>query len=742
MKKALLSPVALAVMLAACQPDTASQANQNAAQQKTGQQDTTQLQRTSQQNSDIAKNNPLLAESSAPFGVPEFSKITIEHYEPAFDFAIAQNQQEIDDIANSSEAANFENTIEAMEKSGQALNHVATVFYALNGTDTSKEMQNIAKKMSPRLSALNDDIYLNAKLFARVKSVYEQRDSLDLRVDQKTLLADSYQSFVRGGANLSEADKAKLRDLNSQLSKLSVQFGENLLAETNAFELVINNKDDLAGLPEDIIAAAAVTATERGHEGKWVFTTHRPSKNPFLTYAENRDLRKALYEGYIQRGDNDNANDNKKLASKIASLRYQKAQLLDYKTYADFVLEKAMAKTPENVYGLLDQVWPAALAQAKNEVADMQDMIKAEGGDFTLAAYDWWYYAEKIRKARYDLDAAQTKPYFSLDATREGVFYTAEKLWGVTFKERQDIPKYHPDVRTFEVFDKDGSSIGVYMTDYYVRESKRGGAWMNSYRKQQKMFGENVKPIIYNVLNYPRPVGDAPVLLTFDQASTLFHEFGHAIQGLLSDGYYQSQTGTSLPRDYVEYPSQVMENWMMEPEVLAQFAKHYKTGEVIPQTLIEKIQAAGKFNQGFATTEYMAAALLDMKWHTLETATEQDADAFEKATMDEIGLIPQITPRYRTGYFSHIFSGGYASGYYGYIWSNIYDADTWQVFSQNGIFDQGTASGYREHVLETGGTEDPMIMYRRFRGQDPKVWPLLERRGLLSDEQLKKMKAQ
>lgn len=734
MKKAVLSPIAMAVMLAACQPDSTS--NTNTDQQKITQQE------TAQQTNDIVNTNPLLIQSSAPFGVPEFSKIKIEHYEPAFEFAIAKNKQQIDDIANSTETPTFENTIEAMEKSGQALNHVTTVFYALNGTDTSKEMQSIAKKMSPRLSALNDDIYLNAKLFSRVKAVYEQKDQLDLRADQQTLLDDSYQSFVRGGANLNDADKATLRDLNGQLSKLSVQFGENLLAETNAFELVIDNKADLAGLPDDIIAAAAVTATERGHDGKWVFTTHRPSKNPFLTYAENRELRKALYEGYIQRGDNDNANDNKKLASKIASLRYQKAQLLGYKTYANFVLEKAMAKTPENVYGLLDQVWPAALAQAKKEAADMQDMIDAEGGDFTLAAYDWWYYAEKIRKARYDLDAEQTKPYFSLDATREGVFYTAEKLWGVTFKERDDIPKYHPDVRTFEVFDKGGESIGVYMTDYYVRESKRGGAWMNSYRKQQKMFGENVKPIIYNVLNYPRPVGDAPVLLTFDQASTLFHEFGHAIQGLLSDGYYQSQTGTSLPRDYVEYPSQVMENWMMEPEVLAQFAKHYQTGEVIPKALIDKIQAAGKFNQGFATTEYMAAALLDMKWHTLKTATEQDADAFEKAAMDEIGLIPEITPRYRTGYFSHIFAGGYASGYYGYIWSNIYDADTWQVFSQNGIFDQDTANGYRKHVLETGGTEDPMIMYRRFRGQDPKVWPLLERRGLLSEEQLKAMKEQ
>lgn len=733
MNKAILSPIALAVMLAACQPDTNSQVNEALTQQQ---------KRNQEKTKSVQQNNPLLTESNAPFGVPQFEKIKIEHYEPAFDFAIAQNKQQISDIAANSEIASFENTIEAMEKSGQTLSHVTTIFYALNGTDTTPEMQKIAKKMSPRLSALNDDIYLNAALFARVKAVYEQQEQLTLRADQKTLLADSYQSFVRGGANLNDPDKVKLRDLNGQLSKLSVQFGENLLAETNAFELVIDNKEDLAGLPEDIIAAAAVTATERDHDGKWVFTTHRPSKNPFLTYAHNRELRKALYEGYIQRGDNDNANDNKKLASEIASLRYQKAQLLGYKTYADFVLEKAMAKTPENVYGLLNQVWPAALAQAKNEAADMQKMIKAEGGDFTLAGYDWWYYAEKIRKARYDLDAAQTKPYFSLDATREGVFYTAEKLWGVTFQERQDIPKYHPDVRTFEVFDKGGSSIGIYMADYYVRESKRGGAWMNSYRKQQKMFGENVKPIIFNVLNYPRPVGDAPVLLTFNQASTLFHEFGHAIQGLLSDGYYQSQTGTSLPRDYVEYPSQVMENWMMEPEVLAQFAKHYKTGEVIPQALIEKIQAAGKFNQGFATTEYMAAALLDMKWHTLETATEQDADAFEKAAMDEIGLIPQITPRYRTGYFSHIFSGGYASGYYGYIWSNIYDADTWQVFSQNGIFDQDTANGYRKHVLETGGTEDPMIMYRRFRGQDPQVWPLLERRGLLTEEELKAVKNQ
>lgn len=729
MKKHILSPLALAVLLCACQPTTnspePSPSGASDNQQSAG------ITLADQQ------SNPLLMAYTTPFGVPPFDKISTSDYLPAFAQGIKLNRQEITDIASDTAPPSFENTIVAMEKSGQVLNKVSTIFFALNGTDTNKEMQSIAKDVSPRLSALNDDIYLNADLFARVKQVYQQKDQLELRPDQQTLLEDTYKAFVRGGANLSDADKNKLRTLNETLSKLGLQFAENLLAETNEFELVIDNQKDLSGLPQDIIAAAAETASQRGHKGKWVFTTHRPSKNPFLTYADNRELRKQLYQGYVQRGDNDNEHDNKKIAAKVASLRYQKAQLLGYKTHADFVLENAMAKTPQNVYGLLDQVWPAALARAKEEAADMQKMIDQQGGNFSLEGSDWWYYAEKIRQARYDLDAEATKAYFSLDATREGVFYTANRLWGVTFTERSDIPKYHPDVRTFEVFEEDGTSIGLYMTDYYVRESKRGGAWMSSFRKQQKMSGEEVKPIIYNVLNFPRPVGDNPTLLTFDQASTLFHEFGHAIQGLLSDGYYLSQTGTALPRDYVEYPSQVMENWMMEPEVLAQFAKHYQTGEVIPKAMIDKIQAAGKFNQGFATTEYLAAALLDMKWHTLQTEELQDADKFEQATLDEIGLIPQITPRYRTGYFSHIFAGGYSAGYYGYIWSNIYDADTWQVFSQNGIFDHDTAMSYRKNILQPGGSEDPMIMYRRFRGEDPQVWPLLERRGLLSKEELK-----
>jgi peptidyl-dipeptidase Dcp len=715
MKKRLLAPLAIAIALAGCQ---SNDSNTSKAQES---------KQTTQQAEHV---NLLFSEFTTPHGIPPFDQIQKSDYLPAFEQSIIDNKKEIAVIANAKNEATFTNTIEAMEKSGDFLNRVSNVFYGLTGSMSDEEMRSIAKAVSPQLSALNDDINLNAKLFARVKAVYDKKDQLNLKVNELTLLEKTYKGFVRGGANLSDADKVKLRQLNTQLSQLSLKFGENLLHETNSFEMVIDNKADLDGLPSDIIAAAAVTATERGYDGKWVFTTHRPSKNPFLTYATNRKLRETLYKGYTMRGNNDDAFDNKKIAAETASLRYKKAQLLGYKTHAHFVLENATAKTPENVFGLLNQVWPAALARAKEESADIQKLANEQGAKIEVEAWDWWFYSEKIRKARYDIDAAETKPYFSLEGTLQGIFFTAEKLWGVTFKERNDLPKYHEDVRTFEVFDKDGSYVGIYMTDHYVRESKRGGAWMSSFRKQHRMYGEEVTPIIYNVLNYPRPVGDTPTLLTFDQASTLFHEFGHAIQGLLSNGYYRSQTGTALPRDYVEYPSQVMENWMTEPEVLANFAKHYKTGEVIPMELVEKIQASGKFNQGFGTTEYLGAALLDMSWHSLETAEIQDAAAFEKNVLSEIGLIKEISPRYRTGYFSHIFSGGYSSGYYGYIWSNIYDADTWLAFKENGIFDEKTADLYRKHILEPGGSEDPTIMYRRFRGQDPKVQPLLDRRGL------------
>jgi peptidyl-dipeptidase Dcp len=714
MKPLFLAPIAIAIALAGCQSNDSNQAA------------------VSPQQVEKAHSNPFFEKFDTPYGIPPFEKINKSDYLPAINHGIKQNELEIAAIIENTAPATFENTIVAMEKSGDFLNTVTNVFYGLTGSMSDDKMRAIAKEISPKLSSLSDDIALNEKLFDRVKHVYGQKDQLNLRAEQVTLLETTYKSFVRGGANLNENDKSTLRDLNKKLSALSLKFGENLLSETNSFEMVIDNKKDLAGLPEDIIAAAAATAKSRGHEGKWVFTTHRPSKNPFLTYSANRKLRETIYKGYTMRGNNGNEFDNQKIAAEMASLRYQKAQLLGYKTHAHFVLENATAKTPDNVFGLLNQVWPAALQQAKNEAADLQKMVDEEGGNFKVAAWDWWYYSEKIRKERYNIDAAETKPYFSVEATLKGVFYTANKLWGVTFKERTDLPKYHPDVRTFEVNDKDGSYVGIYMADHYVRESKRGGAWMSSFRKQYRMNGEDVTPIIYNVLNYPKPIGNQPTLLTFDQASTIFHEFGHAIQGLLSDGYYRSQTGTSLPRDYVEYPSQVMENWMTEPEVLANFAKHYQTGEVIPQALVKKIQASGKFNQGFGTTEYLAAALLDMSWHSLETAELQDANKFEKDVLAKMGLIDEISPRYRTGYYSHIFAGGYSSGYYGYIWSNIYDADTWLAFKENGIFDQQTADLYRKHVLEPGGTEDPAKMYRRFRGQDPKVSALLERRGLTS----------
>lgn len=712
-----LSALAFAIALAGCSP-----ANQPESEAKDVPAAAVQA--------DISAENPFFMEWKTPYGVAPFEKIKDEHYLPAFEKAMAEQTAEIQAIVDNEAPATFENTIVALEKAGSMLTKVSTIFYALRGTDSNDKINDIAKEISPKLSALNDDVLLNDGLFARVKDVYEQRDNLTLRADQAKLLEDTYKSFVRGGANLNDSDKTKLRELNEKLSKLSLQFGENLLNETNAFELVIENKDDLAGLPDGIIAAAAKTAEERGYEGKWVFTTHRPSKNPFLTYSERRDLREKLYYAYTHRGDNDNESDNKAIASEMASLRVQRAQLLGYETHAHYVLENATAKNPENVYNLLNQIWPAGLAKAKEELAMMQEIADQEGADFKVAAWDWWYYAEKIRKAKYDLDAEASKPYFELRNTLDGVFYAANRLWGVTFKDRDDIPKYHPEVMTFEMFDKDGSPVGIYMYDPYVRASKRGGAWMNSFRKQHRMNGEDVKPIIYNVTNYPAPVGDEPTLLTFSQAETLFHEFGHAIQGLLSDGFYRSQTGTALPRDYVEYPSQVMENWMYEKEVLNHFAKHYKTGEVIPQEMIDKILAAGKFNQGFGTTEYMAAALLDMKWHTLTDATIRDADEFESAAMAEIGLIPEIAPRYRSTYFSHIFAGGYASGYYGYIWSNIYDADTWKLFTEKGVFDQETAEGYRKWVLETGGTGDPAEMYRQFRGQDPDISALLERRGL------------
>lgn len=678
-------------------------------------------------------DNPFFKPYDTYYNIPDFDKIKTSHFQPAFEAGIAQHKAEINAIISNPEPATFTNTIEALEFAGDLTIKVANVFFNLTGANTNEDLQAVSKIITPMLSASEDDIYLNDKLFQRIKIVYQARESLDLSTSQAKLLEDTYQAFARGGANLNEADKTKLRGLNEKISKLSLSFGDNLLAETNAFELVIDHKAQLSGLPQDVIDTAAQTAIKRGHPGKWVFTTQRPSITPFLTYADDRALRKQIYNGYIKRGNNDNANDNKKIIAEIAALRAQRAQLMGYPTHAHLVLQERTAKTPENVYSLLNKVWPAALSQAEAEVEEMQKLIDKKGEIFKLQAWDWWYYSDKIRVAKYSFNEQQTRPYFSLENTLKGVFYTANRLYGITVKERTDLPKYHEEVRTWEIFNEKGESIALFMGDYYVRDSKRGGAWMNAYRQQYNMNGVDSKPIISNVLNYPRPTGDSPALLTFDEASTLFHEFGHALHGMLSKVNYRSQAGTSVPRDYVEFPSQVMENWMTQPEVLAQFATHYETGEVIPQSLVKKIQAASKFNQGFATVEYMAATKLDLDWHTITDFTPKDAAKFEADSLKNMGLIGEISPRYHSTYFSHIFAGGYSAGYYSYLWSDILGADAFEAFKENGIFDEATANAFKSTVLSQGGSQDPMALYKQFRGKEAGIEPLLRSRGLLQE---------
>jgi len=676
-----------------------------------------------------AEENPFFSEFNTPFNVPPFNKIKEEHYLPAFKQGMKQQQHEIQAIVSSTEPSTFENTIEALERSGSLLTKVGNVFDILNGANTNAEMQKIAKDAAPLLSKHEDDIKLNAVLFERVKAVYDQKEKLELSPEQGRLLERTYKEFIRGGANLNPEKQARLRQINEELSLLSLKFGENVLKENNAFELVIDKEEELAGLPESVVAGAAESAKERGHEGKWVFTLHKPSMIPFLQYSEKRELREKIFKAYISRGDNDNELDNKAVLSKMAALRVERAHLLGYETHADFVLEKNMAKKPENVYKFLDQVWKPSLAKAKEEARDLQSMIKQEGNDFKLEPWDWWYYAEKLRKAKYDLDDKTLRPYFKLENVRDGAFAVANKLYGITLKEMTDIPKYHEDVKVFEVLEGDGSHIGILYQDYFPRASKRGGAWMNSFRKQSRRDGSDIHPVIANVFNFSKPTGDKPALLSFEEALTLFHEFGHGLHGLLSNCTYETLSGTAVPRDFVELPSQIMENWAGDPEVIKDYAKHYETGEVIPQGLVDKIKKSGHFNQGFATVEYMAACYLDMDWHTLTEAKEPDVKKFEAESMKKIGLIPEIVVRYKSPYFGHIFSGGYSSGYYSYIWAEVLDADAYQAFKETNLFDQKTALAFRKNILEKGGTEDPMTLYKRFRGAEPKIDAVLKRKG-------------
>jgi len=675
------------------------------------------------------KANPLYAEWDTPYGVPPFEKIKPAHFMPAFTDGMKIQLEEVAVIANNSEKPTFKNTIEAFEKSGKLLSKTSNVFFNLTSAHTNDSLQAISKEISPKTSGHRDNIYLNADFYARVKSLFDVRTELDLTEEQLQLLEKYHTNFIRAGAALIEADKNKMRAINEKLSILSVQFGDNVLKEDNRFELILEAGKDLDGLPESVINAAKEAAKERGFDDKYLFTPHKPSMLPFITYSSNRQHRMALKKGYINRGDNNDDLDNKEIARQIANLRLEKAQLLGFDTHADYELGVRMLNTPEKVYNLLDKVWPAALEQAKKERDLMKNMAKKEGLDINIGPWDWWYYAEKIKMEKYNLDEEEIRPYLKVDNVINGTFILANKLFGLTFEEQTNIPKYHPDVRTYTVKNEKGELIGIYMSDWFYRSSKRGGAWMNNYRDQSNMDGNWVIPVITNVGNFTKPSGDKPSLISSDEANTLFHEFGHAIHGLLSECTYPSISGTSTPRDFVEFPSQVLENWVFEPEMLALYAFHYETGKVMPVELVQKIKNTGKFNQGFATVEYMAATYLDMSYYTITEPITGDIRAFEKAAMDKIGLIDAIVPRYRTGYFRHVFSGGYSAGYYSYLNSAVMDADAFGAFSEKGIFDQETADAYREEILSKGGTRDAMDMYVNFRGREPEFDALLRKRG-------------
>ena len=677
------------------------------------------------------KDNPFFAEYSTPFQVPPFDKIDTTDYLPAFTEGIKQHDSEVAAITNNTSEPTFDNTILPFDKSGKMLKRVSKVFFNITESNTNDQLQGIAAKVSPMLSKHNDDISMNSKLFARIKTIYEKRKDLNLDAQQIRVVEKYYRDFERQGANLAKEQQDQLRKINEELSVLSLKFGDNLLAETNKnFKLVIDNKADLDGLPEGVISAAAEAADKGGNKGKWVFTLAKPSLIPFLQYAKNRELREKIYRGYFMRGDNGNANDNNSTLTEIVRLRAEKARLLGFENYAAYVIDDNMAKTPSTVDAFLNKLMVASLPVAKAELAEMQKIADSEGGNFKLQSWDWWYYSEKLHKLKYDLDENELKPYFSLENVRNGMFAVAGKLYGITFTKVTNLPIYQKDVETFEVKEADGSHLGILYLDYFPRESKSGGAWCTDFQSAGWENGKKVDPVISMVCNFTPPTGDMPALLNFDETSTLFHEFGHALHGLFSLGKY-NRTAGNVPQDYVELPSQVMENWAADPQVLKMYAKHYKTGEVIPDKLIAKIEKSGLFNQGFVTVEYLAASILDLDYHELAAPAKVEPVTFEKEAMAKAGLIPEILPRYRSTYFAHIFSGGYAAGYYVYIWAAVLDADAFDYFKQSGdIFNPELAAKFRKNCLAESGDDEGMIQYKKFRGQEPSMDPLLKRRGL------------
>jgi len=669
--------------------------------------------------------NPFMKESALPYYAPDFNKIKNEHFEPAILEGIAQNKAQIEGIANNEEPATFENTLVALEKSGTLLNRTLAVFGALSSAHTNETIQNVQTKVAPLLAELSDAMYLNTKLFDRIKYLHSNMESLGLDAESKKLLQDYYEDFAIAGANLSDADKEKLKEYNSRLASLTTEYSRVLLAANNAGAVTFTNKDDLAGISEDVLASL------KNEEGGWTIPLQNTTQQPLLQVMENRDSRQKLFEAAWHRSDH-GENDTRAIAKEIVKIRAEKANLLGYKNYAEWSLQKTMAKTPENVFEFFDALVPATTAKAKVEAQEIQEMIISKGEDFTLEAWDWNRYAEMVRIAKYDLDEEQIKPYFEMTTVLEkGVFYAAEKLYGITFKERFDIPVYHEDVKVYELFEENGEPLGLFYGDFFARPSKRGGAWMSNFVQQSKLLDR--KPVIYNVSNYSKPAKGNPALISFDDVTTTFHEFGHALHGFFADQNYPSLSGTSVARDFVEFPSQFFENWALYPEILKNYAVHYQTGEVIPQELIDKIKNSSTFNQGYSLTELLAASNLDMQWHAVPAdVVIGDVNDFEKEALHKtkLDVVSAVPPRYRSTYFSHIFSSGYAAGYYSYQWTEMLNHDAYRWFEENGGLTRANGQRFRDMILSQGNTQDLEQMYINWRGHAPEVEPMLEARGL------------
>jgi len=670
--------------------------------------------------------NPLLQ----AFDLAPFSQVRNEHFLPAFTQLISEARAEIEAIANNTETPTFENTIEAMEFSGNQLDRVSSLFFNLNSAETNDEIQQIAQEVSPLLTEFGNDVTLNPALFKRVKAVYESKDSLDLSPEQLTLLDNSYKGFSRNGANLTDEDKTTLREIDNKLSKLKLTYGENILAETNGYELHIEDEKDLAGLPEGVKEAAAQTAKAQGVEG-WVFTLHFPSYGPFMKYAENRELRKKMAIAYGARAFGKNEFNNEKITLEIAKLRYQRANLLGYETHAHFVLEERMAMSPEKVNGFLNDMLTKSKPFAQKEFDQLAQFAKELDGITDFMKWDSAYYSEKLKKKLFNLDDEQLKPYFKLENVIEGAFAVANKLFGLTFKKVDNIEKYHPEVETYEVYDANNELVSIFYGDYFPRPGKRNGAWMTSYKSQQIKNGKNERPHISNVCNFTKPTATKPSLLTFDEVTTLFHEFGHGLHGMLANTTYPSLSGTSVYWDFVELPSQILENWCYEKECLDLFAKHYETGETIPMEFVEKIKESANFMEGLATVRQLSFGLLDMSWHGQNPEGISDVKAHERKTFDKTSFTPDVAENCMSVAFSHIFNGGYSSGYYSYKWAEVLDADAFAFFKEKGIFDSETGKSFAENILSKGGTEHPMTLYKRFRGKEPNPDALLERAGLV-----------